>query len=701
MDAVISGRSGTALLVEGNSLLSFDVDNPDTLVRRRQSDLPFLFGDAGDLQVLENVALDQIKRQLEFEYNSACALDLFLILLDPELSTGLRDEAAQELEILFTDTRIIERVEYTMYARPLPASADILGAIERSDRLEVTATLSALQDLFDRQPFVREVSHTWNGILAEEFGDDEQKIEFQRTAVREGLFRSLVIAYVDGKVENFLFTALLKQSIQTLRNYRNILQKWVAPFRSREALPIVHEYEEDFETSPVEARGRKRRHQRINRTDVRDKVERRKESILEHMQRRDFVRLRSLVEELIDFQMANGGPDFVVKSLCDLAINAKAIGNYTIQLELAERSINLSPDDGWSWAQYGDALLQMQRPIEALQAYEQAISFDGSVVAKSGRAEALKAMGRLNQALAAYNAVIADHPENVIAKTGRAEVLKALGQFNQALAAYDAVIADHPENAIAKNGRAEVLKALGQFNQALAAYDAVIADHPEDAIAKRGRAEVLKALGQFNQALAAYDAVIADHPEDAFARNGRSYVLAALHRYEEALKNLPEGSLDTLQDWIGYHIRGMILLRTGHLDEAFTIFEQGVISNPWPLSREYFRTTLGIVWILRHNYLKASEVLEEVRDPLLQSQADILLIHSYGEMEKPDLAAQAYDRLTANPLFHADELTDELHQRYIARQGGKRDNAWVSEQEIDNLFMINQSLTSSLQSHLY
>jgi tetratricopeptide (TPR) repeat protein len=310
------------------------------------------------------------------------------------------------------------------------------------------------------------------------------------------------------------------------------------------------------------------------------------------------------------------------------------------------------------------------------------------VVAKTGRAEVLKALGRLSEALAAYDAVSAEHPEDVVAKTGRAEVLKALGRLSEALAAYDAVSAEHPENVVARRGRAEVLKAFGKLDDALAAYDAVIAEHPEDVVARRGRAEVLKALGKLDDALAAYDAVIAEHPEDLIARNGRSSVLIALHRYDEAIAALPDKDINSIEDWIGYHIRGMAFLRMGRVDEALKVFEVGVIGDPIPSSREYFCAGLGLAWLRKQNYSKASEELEKVKCPALQSQTDMLRVHCYGEEEEFDLAQEAYQRLDANPQFQSSDLKDELYRRYILRVGARHDDEWIFEKETDCFFQV-------------
>jgi tetratricopeptide (TPR) repeat protein len=100
------------------------------------------------------------------------------------------------------------------------------------------------------------------------------------------------------------------------------------------------------------------------------------------------------------------------------------------------------------------------------------------------------------QALTAYEEIINQYPHDLVAKNGRADVLKAMGRFEEALSAYEETINQHPDNLVAKNGRADVLKAMGRFKEALSAYEETINQHPDDPVAKNGRAEVLKLMGQ-------------------------------------------------------------------------------------------------------------------------------------------------------------------------------------------------------------
>ncbi len=717
MDAVISGRAGRALVLEGNSLKSFDVDDPSQLVFRRQSDLPYLLGETQDLRIIENTDLESIQQELKLECDCNLTLDLTLISLDSELPDDIRKEALEGLDELLADSRVVERLENILYARPLPEDADLPGALNLCDGAPLSNTLALLHRFEQRQSLISEVSQAWDAIPTKIFGGYDRQAEFQYLAVRQGLFRALVLTReTQSTIATFLLNARLNKSIRQAHNHRQALQQWVSPFlQQTEAPKVVHEIEEEFETESSP----RRRHGRrvgIDRAAILKEVNKKKAIIEETIQRRDLDRARELVNELVGYQLSNGEPVHAAKSLCDLAIKAKELGMSSLQLELTDRAIYIAPDDAWSWAQYGDALLNMERLDDALEAYHQADAFSAGVIAKKGRAEVLKAQSRLDEALAAYDEVISDYPEDVVAKNGRAEVLKAQGRLDEALAVYDEVISDYPEDVFAKNGRAEVLKAQSRLDEALAAYDEVISDYPEDVFAKKGRAGVLKAQGRLDEALAAYDEVISDYPEDVVAKNGRaevlkamgllekaltaynevivghsdnaiakngcSCVLAALGRYDEALESLPDKNPVTLQDWIGYHIRGMILLRTGKVSEAIGIFNEGVQNNPWSFNKEYFRSALAVAWLRGHEFKKAGQMLEEIKSSVLQAPANVFRIHAFGAQDDLQRASAAYNSLATEPLFQSHELTQELRRQFILREAPLHDEDWIFDREV-------------------
>lgn len=644
MQAIVSGRAGRALILDGESLNSIEIDDPSKLVLRRRSDLPYLFGEASDLRTIENTTIESVERELRLDCHFTWALDLTLISLDADLEDEIRNDALEELEKLFTDEITVIRVENVLYSAPLPDDADLIKALELCESKALNGVLEFLRRLEDSQPLIEKANQAWETIPTATFGDYENKKIFKHTAVQEGLFRDLVTLDLSAAVSTILLNAGLKKSVQQLPNHRQVLQAWTSPFRqSRKAAEVVSEddTEDIFEERSL-------RRGRIDRRAVLRETVRKKSVIVEAMYRRDLARVEELIDELVAYQQSNSESQHTAKSLCDLAMEAKTLGMSSLQLALTERSINIAPGDGWSWAQHADALLGMGRLNEALKAYEQAEAF-----------------GR-----------------GVIAKTGSAGVLKAQGRFNSALKLLNEVIREHPNEIVAMNGRAEVLKAQGRFAEALAAFEAVIRLRPDDVVPKNGRAEVLKAQGRLTEALAAFDEIIKLYPKDEIAKTGRICVLAELGRYEEALASLPTGPPFTLDDWINYHVRGMILLRLKRTAEAIRLFDHGLQNNPFPSRKGYFQGALGLAWLRSQDYRKAEESLEAITSPLLQPVANVIRIHAFGAQGNHQRALKAYEDLATTPYLQADELTQELRHQYVLQEKSTKDDEWIFDREV-------------------
>ncbi len=81
MEAVISGRSGSAMLIDGNKLHSLHVNKPGKMIPLQEADIHFLFGDANDLSFLENVDQNEVVNHLEHARDKEDELLLALMIL--------------------------------------------------------------------------------------------------------------------------------------------------------------------------------------------------------------------------------------------------------------------------------------------------------------------------------------------------------------------------------------------------------------------------------------------------------------------------------------------------------------------------------------------------------------------------------------------------------------------------------------------
>lgn len=223
MNAIVSGRSGRALIIEGDSLKSFDVNDPSRIVPRQQAELPYLFGEAADLRILENTSLESVQRELRNDRDFTCALDLALISLDAELPKDIREEAIVELDELLANVKTREQVETVLYAEPLPETADIDGALGLCSKVTTRVSLGFLRSLLRSQPEISAIRNAWESIPTEVFENPEYRNEFRAVVVREGLFRALVRGVPRALVFDH---AASNPSIQKLPNHEQIFREW-------------------------------------------------------------------------------------------------------------------------------------------------------------------------------------------------------------------------------------------------------------------------------------------------------------------------------------------------------------------------------------------------------------------------------------------------------------------------------------------
>jgi hypothetical protein len=233
MDALISAQAGTALLIEGTKLASIHTHAPEQVIPRRAEEIHLLFGEGLDLQVLEGVDRDQVVRRLALEANSAEALQLSLILLDPEMSEEVRTEAAEELDGLLVEEECREGLERVLYAQPFPSEADPLGALAHSEA-HSPRVQEFLRQLVDLQPSIAEVRSAWASLPDTLFVNSVERQRFQAALVRVGLFREFVLTHRAGRsIEAF---ALLSPDLRMFHGYRSVVQAWAAPFRQHRTI---------------------------------------------------------------------------------------------------------------------------------------------------------------------------------------------------------------------------------------------------------------------------------------------------------------------------------------------------------------------------------------------------------------------------------------------------------------------------------
>ena len=73
-----------------------------------------------------------------------------------------------------------------------------------------------------------------------------------------------------------------------------------------------------------------------------------------------------------------------------------------------------------------------------------------------------------------------------------------------------------------------------------------------------------------------------------------------------AAELLPRESPATSSDWIGYHIRGMMYLKSGDVENAIAVFTWGVQQNPFHRERQLFEAGLAAAKIRKGEFSGSS-----------------------------------------------------------------------------------------------
>lgn len=146
----------------------------------------------------------------------------------------------------------------------------------------------------------------------------------------------------------------------------------------------------------------------------------------------------------------------------------------------------------------------------------------------------LRRLGRIEDALVSYAAMLAVAPRHPDGHLNRANAFNDLQKWPDALEAADQALAINPDFAGAANARGVALLGLGRVVEAAESFEAAIRLQPAygDALVNLGNATLTR--GRARDALALYDRAIAANPKLVAAWNGRGNALSAQESWPEA-----------------------------------------------------------------------------------------------------------------------------------------------------------------------
>jgi arylsulfatase A-like enzyme/Flp pilus assembly protein TadD len=142
--------------------------------------------------------------------------------------------------------------------------------------------------------------------------------------------------------------------------------------------------------------------------------------------------------------------------------------------------------------------------------------------------------GRLDDAVARLEPLVAADPHNPVFRGALAQAHRRRGDDRKAVAAYRQAVADAPGDGDGWYNLAVTLQESGQTREALQAIDEAVRLDPDRAEAHNARGIALLGVGKPEEAMVAFDRASALDPRDARPQNNRGNVLRQLGRLDEA-----------------------------------------------------------------------------------------------------------------------------------------------------------------------
>jgi tetratricopeptide (TPR) repeat protein len=224
--------------------------------------------------------------------------------------------------------------------------------------------------------------------------------------------------------------------------------------------------------------------------------------------------------------------------------------------------------------QKGDGLLGVDLMTKAL-----AIKPDYAE-AHNNLGNALKDLGRAEEAVASFRKALDVKPDNAKAHFNLGNLLCDLGEHDAAAASYQKAVAIAPDYAEAYLNLGNLLQDQGKLDQAAASFREAIAIKPDMPEAHFNLGNALKSLGQLEAAVECYHQALAVKPDYAGAHGNLGNALKHLGQLEEAVASYRQALVikpDCVEDQSNL---GLALNDQGKFDEAVACFHRALAIKP-------------------------------------------------------------------------------------------------------------------------
>jgi tetratricopeptide (TPR) repeat protein len=250
-------------------------------------------------------------------------------------------------------------------------------------------------------------------------------------------------------------------------------------------------------------------------------------------------------------------------------------------LESLAQAIRAAPDTAAYHASRGQALKAAGRLTEAIAAHREAIRLQPETAGFHYNAgNALLAAGQPQDAAECFTHAIRLRPDWADAHNNLAHALGRLDRPEAALAAFRQAAALSPHTPELRFNIAETAAKLGRHDEAIAAYVETLRLAPAHPLARFGLARSLTAIGRYDTVVACWEAATAADPTDAEAVNQLTTALARVGRLQDAERHARR-FLQMRPDWPGApNNLANVLEMQGRIADAIPLYRQALALDP-------------------------------------------------------------------------------------------------------------------------
>lgn len=198
-------------------------------------------------------------------------------------------------------------------------------------------------------------------------------------------------------------------------------------------------------------------------------------------------------------------PDYP-EAFVNLGLHATDAGDYDTAGEALQRATMLAPGDARGWAALGALEQARQDWAAAARHFRQALSIRDDALARHNLAVSLRRLDQPDAALDQVERALAAGLSGPDTQTLRAHLLADVGRFDEAVEAYRAVVRDAPRHLDAQETLARLLPQLGRGAEALDGFRSALERAPDSQALWLSAMGTAKALGDASQLLAWADA---------------------------------------------------------------------------------------------------------------------------------------------------------------------------------------------------